>query len=483
MITDVTKAEITRLYHAEKWKVGTIAKALGLHHETVKKALKDAPSESIPRLSIMEPFLDFIAMTLESYPEITATRMHQMIKERGFQGSVYPVRRAMKKLKTKRGRAYQSLLFMPGEAAQVDWADFGKFEVSPGIFRRLQCFVMVLAYSRKIFAKIYFDQKMGSLLEAHVAAFHYFGGVPRRIMYDNMKTAVITNINRLVTFNPNLVDLASHYRFELIACTPRAAWEKGRTERAIRYLRDSFAPNTRKFSSIEGLNIQLREWLDNIASQRPWPDDKTKSVQTTFESEQGVLIKLANDYPCYDERFSRVDKMSMLQFDSNRYSVPPEYVGQRLCVRSTSSKIMIYDGDQKIVEHDRSFSKGQKIIDSSHIEQIIVQSRVRSRRQSRESIILRLSCGKELLRSWHDIHENIAYQSKLIAEMIEAYGLLVVETATGIALARNTPRAYSIQAIVEDLATAPSTGNVHFKREDLHTYSTESHELSTYDEI
>lgn len=215
MITDVTKAEITRLYHAEKWRVGTIAKALGLHHETVKKALTDAPSESISKLGIMEPFLDFIAMTLESYPEITATRMHQMIKERGYEGSVYPVRRAMKKVRTKRRRAYQSLLFMPGEAAQVDWADFGKFEVSPGIFRRLQCFVMVLAYSRKIFAKVYFDQKMGSLLEGHVAAFYYFGGVARRCMYDNMKTAVITNINRLVTFNPHLViDELGYLSFE-----------------------------------------------------------------------------------------------------------------------------------------------------------------------------------------------------------------------------------------------------------------------------
>lgn len=209
MITEEQRAEIKRLFHAEKWKIGTIASNLGIHPQTVQLALQDPNPNGVKgRKSLIAPFEEFIVQTLKRYPDLTATRVRQMLSERGYRGSIYPVRRAMKRLSPKRSRAYQDLCFFPAEAAQVDWADLGCLEVSPGCQRRLQCFVMVLAYSRKIFARVFHNQKMGSLLEGHVDAFDFFGGVPKKIIYDNMKTAVIINFGKGVQFNESLIQLA-----------------------------------------------------------------------------------------------------------------------------------------------------------------------------------------------------------------------------------------------------------------------------------
>ena len=184
MISAEQSAEIRRLFYAEHWRVGTIAEALGLHRDTVKRAISAesflSRFASRPRPTRLDPYLPFVRQTLEQYPKLRATRLHQMLVERGYPGSVVQLRRAIRPLRPRpAGEAYLELRTLPGEQAQADWGSFGTWEQ-----RRLSCFVMVLSWSRAIHAMFTLDQSMESFLRGHVEAFDYFGGVPRAVLYE-----------------------------------------------------------------------------------------------------------------------------------------------------------------------------------------------------------------------------------------------------------------------------------------------------------
>ena len=481
MITPQQKAEIKRLYCTEKWKKGTIASQLGLHHQTVAKVLEEEEADKPQRrASKIDPYIPFITEVLDKYPAVGATRIQQMINQRGYEGSIYTLRRALKRLKPKDSRAFQDLQFFPGEVAQVDWADFGKFEVSPGVFRRMQCFVMVLAYSRKIFARVFYTQKMGAVLEGHVEAFSYFDGIPRCIVYDNMKTAVVTNLGRGVEFNPSLLQMASYYHFECRACTPRAAWEKGRVERAIRYIRDNFSPKTRSYRSIEDLNLQISEWLHDTANKRPWVEDTNQNVEQAYIQEKERLLSLKPPFPFYDEVFCKVNKKSMIQFDCNLYTVPPKYVGTRLTVQASSGHLSVYDAQQQVATHRRSWSKSQKVIIPEHLDELIEINRNRPNYQHRSAIIKLLPSGSQLISEWLKLGESLSQQSRLLGELIATYGANNVETAAQLAIENKTPRVASISQMLVD---QPRKVTPRYQRSDLDKFAPEKHDLSTYDHL
>ncbi len=432
------------------------------------------------RVSKIDQFIPFISEVLEKYPSVTASRIQQMIAKRGYKGSIYTLRRALKKLRPKASKVFQDLQFFPGEVAQVDWADFGKFEVSPGVFRRLSCFVMVLAYSRMIFARAFYNQKMGAVLEGHVEAFSYFDGVPKRIMYDNMKTAVITNLGRGVEFNESLLQLAGHYHFECRACAPLAAWQKGRVERCIRYIRDNFSPSTRTYRTIEDLNLQLREWLYETASKRPWQEDTNQTVDQAFAKEKESLISLQPTFPFYDEAFCKVNKKSMIQFDCNLYSLPPKFVGRTVTVRATSCHVTIYDSDIHVATHKRSWSKGQKVLIPEHLDAVVEASKARSKHQHRAVIVQTLPSGQELIDEWLKLGESLSQQCRLLNDLIKAYGKENVEAAAMQALKNKTPRAKCISLL---LINHKRQLQPHYKRSDLDQFTPGKHDLSTYDHL
>lgn len=213
MISAEQSAEIRRLYYAEHWRVGTIAEALGLHRDTVKRAINSESflwsCASRPRPTRLDPYLPFVRQTLEQYPRLRATRLHQMLVERGYEGSVVQLRRAIRPLRPRpSGQAYLELRTLPGEQAQADWGSFGSWGK-----RRLSCFVMVLSWSRAIHAVFTLDQSMESFVRGHVEAFSYFGGCPRTVLYDNLKSAVLERRGEAIRFHPRLLELCGHYHF------------------------------------------------------------------------------------------------------------------------------------------------------------------------------------------------------------------------------------------------------------------------------
>jgi transposase len=216
-ISKELEAKILRYYHVEQWRVGTIARQLGIHHGTVDRVLSQAglPKVARPhRPSLLDPYLPFVRETLTQFPQLTASRLYAMVRERGYSGGPDHFRHLIAHYRPRpQPEAYLRLRTLPGEQAQVDWGHFGQFRIGQAT-RTLMAFVMVLSYSRQIFLRFYLDARMSNFLRGHVAAFEAWNGLPRVLLYDNLKSAVLERQGEAIRFHPTLLALAAHYRFE-----------------------------------------------------------------------------------------------------------------------------------------------------------------------------------------------------------------------------------------------------------------------------
>ena len=211
------EAQILRFYHAEKWRIGTISTQLHVHHSAVSRVLAQAglpPIGAVRRASAIDPYLPFIRETLEKYPTLTASRLYTMVKERGYPGRPSQFRHLISLHRPRRkAEAFLRLRTLPGEQAQVDWGHFGHLEIGRAR-RALMGFVMVLSWSRMIYLRFFLGAHMENFLRGHVGAFMAWGGVPRVLLFDNLKSAVLERQGQAIRFNPTLLSFAGHHRFE-----------------------------------------------------------------------------------------------------------------------------------------------------------------------------------------------------------------------------------------------------------------------------
>jgi transposase len=216
MISRHLEVEILRLYHAEGWRIGTLSRQLKLHRDTVRRVLAQAgiAPPLTARPSMIEPFVPFIQDTFARFPTLRASRLYRMVRERGYAGSADHFRHLMRRYRPQPvAEAYLRLRTLAGEQGQVDWAHFGTIPI--GRARRpLMAFVMVLSYSRHLFLRFYLNAAMPSFLHGHVAAFNHFNAVPRTLLYDNLRSAVLERLADAIRFHPTLLELAAWYRFQ-----------------------------------------------------------------------------------------------------------------------------------------------------------------------------------------------------------------------------------------------------------------------------
>jgi len=258
MITPAQRAEIRRLYVGEHWKIGTLAAALGVHHETVRAALQHGTGgtrRGVSRPSALDPFLPFIRDTLAQYPRLRATRLHAMLRQRGYLGSAVQVRRLVRRMRPQAvTHVYRRVVTLAGEQAQVDWGTFGTVRIGHGV-RVVSGFVMVLGYSRALFALFTLDHTLESFLRGHVAAFQALGGSARTLVYDNLRSAVLDRRGTAIQCHPRLLELAGHYHFAPLSLPetrsareePSTGWEQ-RGQNASQNLRHAVRaiPDDRK---------------------------------------------------------------------------------------------------------------------------------------------------------------------------------------------------------------------------------------------
>src|SRR5260370_22111847 len=213
-----------------------------------------------------------------------------MVRERGYTGGPdHFAHVAARYRPAPVSEAYLRLRTMPGEQAAVDWGYFGKLQVGRAE-RALWGFVMVLSYSRQIFLRFFFGNAMANFLRGHAAAFESFSGVPRVLLYDNLKSAVLERVGQAIHFNPTLLELAARYRFEPRPVAGARGNEKGRVERAIRYIRPAFFA-AREFADLDDLNAQADIWCHGLAADRSCPEQNSLSVREAFAAEAPLLMK------------------------------------------------------------------------------------------------------------------------------------------------------------------------------------------------
>jgi len=451
MITAEKRAEIRRLYYAEHWKVGTIASALGVHHETVRCALGLSSRRACRQVrpSILDAFVPFIEETLKQYPRICATRVYEMIRERGYPGkSPAQVRRLVRRIRPRRpAEAYLMLQVFPAEQGQVDWGSFGKILVDR-TERSLSCFVMVLSHSRALHVYFSLDQTLESFLRGHVEAFEYFGGVPRVLLYDNLKSAVLERCGDAIRFHPRLLELAGHYHFAPRPCAPARGNEKGRVERAIRYLRTSFFAG-RTYRDIEDLKRQFEKWRQEVGHQRKVRGG-TGTVEAALEKERPSLLPLpAHRFETDLVKTVSSGKTPYVRFDGNQYSIPYKRVRTSLTLVANDKEVRVFDCQELVARHARSFEKGKVVEDPAHIEALVEAKRNAQSGKRRDVLITLVPQLQDFFNVLAQRGEALGYHTHRLLGLLDRYGVEELRHGVAVAVGRQACAAGSVAHILE----------------------------------
>ena len=489
MINSETEAEILRLFHVEKWPIGTIATQLRVHHSVVRRVLEKEKNPKRPKLRprMIDPFLPFVTATIEKYPSVQASRLFDMAKERGYPGQESQFRALIAQLRPRGGReAFLRLKTLPGDQAQVDWGHFGRLQVGRAS-RPLSGFVVVLSYSRALFLRFFLSQKLSKFLFGHERAFSWFGGTPRVCLYDNLRTAVLERVGAAIRFNPDFLKFAGHYRFEPRPVAPYRGNEKGRVERAIRYIRSRFF-SARRFSDLDDLNRQAKEWCETISLERKWPEDKRRTVGDVFREERQRLLPLPdNPYPCEERVEVTVGKYPYVRFDLNDYSLPHSLVRRTVVVIASLDTVRILDGNRVVAKHDRSFDRDEQIEESSHIEDLTEAKRAAGVAR-RTDLLLRASpSSKELLANVAERGLPLGQATRELMELLRTFGHKALEAAVVEAVSRQAPHPQAVRHILERnrrsrgrsparplaLPDDPRVKNLFVKPHDLKSYEME----------
>ena len=451
MVSPETEALILRLHHAEKWPAGTIARQLGIHHSVVERVLEEAgiPKAACSRPSIIDPFLPFIIETLKKYPDLTASRLYYMVKERGFPGRPSHFREMIRRYRAPRlPEAYLRLRTLAGEQAQVDWGHFGKVAIGRAK-RGLMAFVMVLSFSRAIFLRFFLGQSTANFLRGHEQAFSHFSGVVRVILYDNLKSAVLERVGDAIRFNPLLLQFSAHYRYEARPVAPGRGNEKARVERAIRFIRTRFFA-ARKWRDLDDINRQADDWCRGEAMDRRWPEDQRKTVGEAFEEDKSRLLPLPeHSFPTEDRCEVLVGKTPYVRFDLNDYSVPHEYVRKTLVVSADLSTVRILDGIQVVTTHRRSFDRGEQIEDPRHVQALVEAKREARKHRGIDRLNHTAPASAELLRQLAERGQNLGGAVSMLLRLLDTYGAEELQAAVLEALQKEVPHPHAVRQALE----------------------------------
>ena len=490
MISDEQRAKIRRLFFAEHWKVGTIAAELGLHRDTVHDAIQSrsflAPILRA-RAELLDPYRDFIQVTLEQYPRLRSTRLHEMLKDRGYCGSVFPVRRFVARQRPSRHEAFLRLSVLPGEQAQVDWASFGSIVVGRAK-RSLSCFLMVMSWSRALFARFYLDQTTESFLDGHVSAFEAFGGVPRTILYDNLKSAVLEREGDLVRFHPRILELAGHYHFAPKPCAVARGNEKGRVERRVRDLRDAFFA-ARAFRSVEDLNEQLEVWIHRVQRARLVPGDLEKrTVRDAFAEERARLLPLPEHAAPTDlVRAVVAGKTPYVRFDRNDYSIPHTHVRRTLSIVASRTVVRVLDGTAEIARHARSYDAGQQLEDERHLEALTTEKRRARDHRGRNRLFALCPSARAFLGEIALHGGHLGGTTSRLLRLLDEHGATALDRAIRDAHDRRAFRAESVAHVLDQRRRAagakPTIFLVPSNDPRVRDQVVDAHRLDDYDNL
>jgi transposase len=423
MLTDEQIATIHRLHFVEKWTVRKIARHLHIGRHTIDRYLANPapPVVHRSRSSKLDPFKPMIQDWLGQDPSVTSTVIDQRLRQQGFDGGHTIVRDYVHAIRqeTKPRRAYVRMEPAAGERFEIDWGHFGSL-VYDGAPRKLYAFCLVECHSRKMYVEFTHSQTFETLVRCHMHAFEAMGGVACELWYDNLATVVAEHDRPLVRFHPRFLAFAREYNFVPRACNVAAAWEKGKVERAIGYIRQNFWP-LRSFTGLADINAQVHQWQRDVANRRRHRETG-QTPEERFRPES--LRPLPSFTPDYrDSVDALVHKDLRLIFDSNRYCVPPRYVGRRLTVKADSSSVTIYDQHEEIVRYSRSWQRGQTFGAERFQKELLSQMAAADRSAAQHRLIALLGpASEQYLRRLADTDRSLARQIRELLTLVRDFG-------------------------------------------------------------
>jgi transposase len=484
MIDYETYSRIKHLHLQKGLTAMQISRELALDERTVKlwiAAKQFTPRKSVIRPSLLDPFKDTVVKMIESY-QYTAQQVYQRVQEEGYTGGYTVVKKFVRKIRPTRKKAFLTLAFAPGECAQVDWGSYGSISVGETT-RRLSFFVMVLCYSRQLYVEFTVSQTMEHFLACHQNAFAAFGGVPARIMVDNLKSAVLKHgVGEAPVFNPRYLDFARYHGFGISACGVAKGNEKGRVENGVGYVKKNFLAGA-ELPDFAALGPAARIWLDTIANVRIHGESRQKPVDMLLEELPHLQRLPLHSYDVGNVSAVRASSQFRVALDSNRYSVPARYAGQPLTMKAYPDRLCFYHEEKLIARHSRSFERNRDFEDPDHPRELIAQ-----RKKARDQTLLRrflalCHCSLDYYRELDKRQLNATIHIRKIVALAEIHGDDAVAGAIDDAMRLHAIGSDYIANILESRARKlPEPGALHLtRRADLLDIAVEAPDLSIYD--
>lgn len=445
-----------------------IAAKTGLNVKTVRKWLEKPRYEprrtAGKRAGKLDPHKELIVAWLEKHPYSGEQIFQRLTRECGYTGGRSILHDYIGKVRPVRREAFLKLAFEPGDCLQIDWGTHGVLPIG-GALRKLHYFAAVLCHSRLLYVEFFLSQSMECFLAAHRHALEFFGTSPRRVMHDNMKTAVLERRpGEPPKFHPRYLDFAAHYGIKPVACNVRRGNEKGRVENAIGYLQKNFL-NGLEISSFEALNLEARRWMEQVANVR-LHREAGKRPCDLFVEEKPLLqpLPLAG-YDIAVSRRVRASNRCQVSFEANRYSVPFAHAGALLELRVEPRILSFYRHDKLIAQHPRCYGRARDIDNPDHTSHLL-KERKRGEDAALLARFLALSPKAEayfgVLRQ-RDLHA--LGHARRILLLAQTHGRDTVAAALEEALEMGAYGSDYLQNLLEHRrALAPLLGELHLTR-------------------
>jgi hypothetical protein len=320
------------------------------------------------------------------------------------------------------------------------------------------CFVLVLSWSRALYARFALDQSLESFLRGHVEALTALGGPPRTLLYDNLNRVVLERVGDHIRYHPRLLELAGHYHFAPKPCAPYRGNEKGKVERTIQYLRHAFFA-ARRFTDLSDLNRQLAAWIAETAHRRPVPGEPAgRTVETALAEEQPRLLPLPqHPFPCALLRPVTSGKTPYIRFDGNDYSIPHEAVRRPLTLVADEHTVRIVDGATELARHPRSYDHRRVVEDPAHVAALAAVKRAAHELRGRDR--LRSLCGHaaEFLEALATRAQPLLGETRRLLELADRYGAAALDAALAEVLGRGAVSAAAVAHVLDQQARARRT--------------------------
>jgi transposase len=423
MIDYETFCQIRLLAQEKDLKPSQIAAELGLDIKTIEKWMSRKtfqPRQGARRSSKLDVFKKRIIAQLDRHP-YTAQQIFQQLQQQGYAGGYTILKDYVRLVRPVRKPAYLMLEFAAGECAQVDWGQYGSVAVG-STRRRLSFFLMVLCYSRMLYLEFTLSEAMDHFLSCHRRALEFFGGVPQKIMIDNLKVGVLRHpTGQKALFNPRYLDFAAHYGFQPVACNVRKGNEKGRVENGVGYVKKNFL-NGLEIPSFAAINPAAVQWRDTVANVRIHGETNQKPA-ARFEPEKSLLKPLPPmPYDCATIQPADVSRCCHFIFQSNRYSVPYLYASQRLTLKVLPDQLFLFHNEKLVAVHPRSYDRGQRLSHPDHLKELQAQ-RQQARQQTLLLAFLNLGPDAEpYCRKLQEKRLNAPHHIQKIVALSEIYG-------------------------------------------------------------